>query len=229
MGANESRIRPGDRGLVVRATVGGAVILGLVALGMLLPHPGAATIRAWADSTGPWFLALFFVAHAVVTIFPIPRTMFTVSAGFLFGPVVGIAVCMAASTVAASVAFLGVREIDRRHPSRVIARAREHRAYAPIAARLRARGWLAVGSLRLIAAAPFSLVNYASALSPVPFWPYFGATVAGLAPGTIAVVLLGDALTGESSPWLVVISGVLMATGIAGLLLDARMPASREA
>ncbi|MGV7904496.1 TVP38/TMEM64 family protein, partial [Mycobacterium kansasii] len=80
-----------------------------------------------ADSTGPWFLALFFLAHAVVTVFPIPRTVFTVSAGFLFGPVVGIAVCMAASTVAASIAFLGVREIDRRHPSRVIARAREHR------------------------------------------------------------------------------------------------------
>jgi uncharacterized membrane protein YdjX (TVP38/TMEM64 family) len=53
--------------------------------------------------------------------------------------------------------------------------------------------------------------------------------VAGLAPGTIAVVLLGDALTGESSPWLVLISGGLMAVGIAGLLLDARMPARPEA
>lgn len=228
MSDNESRLRPGDRALVVRASVGCVLVLAAVAVGTALPHPGASTVRAWADSTGPWFVVLFLLAHFVVTIFPIPRTVFTVSAGFLFGPV-GILLCMVASTAAASVGFLGVREIDRRHPSVVIARVREHRVYVPIAARLRARGWLAVGSLRLIAFAPFSLVNYASALSPVRFWPYFAATVAGLLPGTVAVVLLGDALTGQSSPWLVVISGVLMAVGIAGLLVDARMPASPEA
>ncbi len=229
MGANDSRMRPGDRGLVLRAAVGIAAILALVVIGMALPHPGVATIRAWSESTGPWFPALFFLAHTVVTVFPIPRTIFTVSAGVLFGPVVGIVVCVAASALAASIAFAGVRAIDRRHPARVIARAREHRLYTPVAARLRTRGWLAVGSLRLIAAAPFSVVNYASALSPVRFWPYFAATVAGLTPGTIAVVLLGDALTGQSSPWLVMISGALMATGVAGLLLDARIPASPEA
>lgn len=226
MGANETRFRPGDRSLVIRAAAGGLVVIAVVAAGLLMPHPAPSTIRAWADSTGPWFLALFFVAHVVVTVFPVPRTMFTVSAGFLFGPVVGITVCMLASTLAAIIAFLGVREIDRRHPSEVIARLREHRAYAPVAARLRTRGWLAVGSLRLIAPAPFSLVNYASALSPVRFWPYTVATVAGLAPGTIAVVLLGDALTGRSDPWLVAISVGLMSVGLLGLVADARMPAS---
>lgn len=227
MSDNDSRVRPGDRALLVRAAVGCAMVLALVVLGMMLPHPGITTVRGWADSAGGWFVVLFLVAHTVVTVFPIPRTMFTVSAGVLFGPI-GIAVCMAASTAAAVIAFLAVRALDERHPSAVLARVREHRAYLPVAARLRARGWLAVGSLRLIAVAPFSLVNYASALSPVRFWPYLGATVAGLAPGTIAVVLLGDALTGESSPWLVVVSGALMAIGIAGLLVDARMPARYE-
>ncbi|WP_231855358.1 TVP38/TMEM64 family protein [Tsukamurella pseudospumae] len=228
MSDNESRLRPGDRALVVRAAIGCVLVLALVVVGMLLPHPGISTVRGWADSTGTWFVVLFLVAHTVVTVFPIPRTMFTVSAGVLFGPT-GILLCMVASTAAAVIAFLAVRAVDERHPSVVLARVREHRAYLPIAARLRARGWLAVGSLRLIAVAPFSLVNYASALSPVRFWPYLAATVAGLAPGTIAVVLLGDALTGESSPWLVVVSGALMAVGIAGLLLDARMPARPEA
>lgn len=224
MSDNESRPRPGDRALVVRAAIGCALVLAAVAVGMLLPHPGVSTVRGWADSTGPWFVVLFLLAHIGVTVFPIPRTVFTVSAGVLFGAM-GILLCIVASTAAAAIAFLIVREIDRRHPSVLIARVREHRAYIPVAARLRARGWLAVGSLRLIAAAPFSLVNYASALSPVRFWPYLGATVAGLAPGTTAVVLLGNALTGDSSPWLVVISGLLMATGIAGLLVDARIPA----
>ncbi|WP_231706635.1 MULTISPECIES: TVP38/TMEM64 family protein [Tsukamurella] len=228
MSDNDSRMRPGDRTLVVHAALGCVVVLALVVAGMLLPHPGISTVRGWADSTGAWFVVLFLAAHTVVTVFPIPRTMFTVSAGVLFGPI-GILLCMVASTAAATIAFLAVRAIDERHPSAVLARVRSHRAYVPIAARLRARGWLAVGSLRLIAVAPFSLVNYASALSPVRFWPYLAATVAGLAPGTVAVVLLGDALTGESSPWLVVVSGALMAIGVAGLLVDARMPASPEA
>ena len=212
--------------MVVRAVLGGAVIVALVALGMLLPHPGAATVRAWADTTGPWFLALFFVAHVLATVFPIPRTAFTVTAGFLFGPVVGVTVCMVASTIAATIAFLGMRAIDRRHPAAVLQRVREHRVYVPIAARLRRRGWLAVGSLRLIAAVPFSILNYAAALSPVRFWPFLVATVVGLAPGTTAVVLLGDALTGQSDPWLVAISAVLFAVGIVGLL--ARCPHPRK-
>ncbi|SDQ92528.1 Uncharacterized membrane protein YdjX, TVP38/TMEM64 family, SNARE-associated domain [Tsukamurella pulmonis] len=228
MSDNESRLRPGDRALVVRAAIGGVVVLALVVAGLMLPHPGIATVRGWAESTGTWFVVLFLVAHTVVTVFPIPRTFFTVSAGVLFGPM-GILLCMVASTAAAVIAFVAVRAVDERHPSAVLARIREHRAYVPVAARLRARGWLAVGSLRLIAVAPFSLVNYASALSPVCLWPYLAATVAGLAPGTIAVVLLGDALTGESSPWLVVVSGALMAVGIAGLLVDARLPASEKA
>ncbi|MET9326769.1 VTT domain-containing protein [Tsukamurella sp. NPDC003166] len=227
MSDNDSRLRPGDRGLVVRAIIGCLVVLAIIVLGMLLPTPGVTTVRTWADATGSWFVVLFVLVHVVVTVFPVPRTVFTVSAGVLFGPI-GIVLCIVASTVAAAIAFVAVREIDRRHPSTLIAKVREQPAYLPIAARLRARGWLAVGSLRLIAFAPFSVVNYASALSPVRFWPYLGATVAGLSPGTIAVVLLGDALTGESSPWLVMVSGVLMATGIAGLLVDARMPARPE-
>ncbi|GAB3126972.1 TVP38/TMEM64 family protein [Tsukamurella serpentis] len=224
MSDNESRLRPGDRSLVLRAALGCLLVLGVVAGGMLLPRPGVATVRGWAESTGPWFVVLFLVAHIVVTVFPVPRTMFTVSAGLLFGPA-GIVLCMAASIAAAALAFLTVRWVDARHPSQVINRVREHPAYTPIAARLRVRGWLAVGSLRLVAAVPFSILNYASALSPVRFWPYLVATAIGLAPGTTAVVLLGDALAGESSPWLVVVSGVLMAVGITGLVLDARMPA----
>ncbi|BDH57430.1 TVP38/TMEM64 family protein [Tsukamurella sp. PLM1] len=155
MSDNESRLRPGDRGLVIRAAVGCGVVLALVALGMLLPTPAVSTVRAWADATGSWFVVLFVLTHIAVTVFPIPRTVFTVSSGVLFGPI-GILLCMVSSTAAAVIAFVVVREIDRRHPSVLIARVREHRAYFPVAARLRARGWLAVGSLRLIAAAPFS-------------------------------------------------------------------------
>lgn len=201
------------------------MLLAVLAAGMAVPHPGAGTVRAWADSLGPWFPVAFFLVHVVITVLPIPRTFFTVLAGFLFGPALGIGICMAASTVAAAIAFGGVRRLDRRHRSAVLDRIRGHRAYLAIAARLRERGWLAVGSLRLIAVMPFSVLNYAAALSPVRLTPYLAATVIGLAPGTCAVVILGDALTGAASPWQLLISAGLVLIGIAGLLLDARAPA----
>ncbi len=209
---------------MIRAAAACAIVVALVAIGMALPHPGALTVRAWATSAGPWFPVLFLLVHFVVTVFPVPRTAFTVLAGFLFGPVVGILVCLIASTAAAVVAFAAVRHLDTRHQSMLLVRVRQHRTYLGIAARLRARGWLAVGSLRLIAAMPFSILNYAAALSPVRFVPYLSATVVGLAPGTVAVVLLGDALSGKSNPWLLLISAALMALGIAGLALDVRRP-----
>jgi uncharacterized membrane protein YdjX (TVP38/TMEM64 family) len=81
-----------------------------------------------------------------------------------------------------------------------------------------------VGSLRLIAAAPFFVVNCCCAVSAVRLVPYTLATVVGILPGTVAVVLLGDALTGRTDPRLMVITGVCMALGAAGLLLEARLP-----
>ncbi|GAA4393319.1 TVP38/TMEM64 family protein [Tsukamurella soli] len=222
---SSGRLRAGDFSLVLRAAVACVVVIALVVVGMLVPHPGAMTVRAWATSAGAWFPLLFLLVHFVATLFPIPRTAFTVLAGFLFGAPLGIALCLVASTAAAVVSFLVVRHLDRSHRSELLGRVRAHRAYVPIAARLRARGWLAVGSLRLIAAMPFSILNYAAALSPVRFMPYLAATMVGLAPGTVAVVLLGDAITGHSSPWLVLISGALLAAGVAGLALDVRRPA----
>ena len=66
--------------------------------------------------------------------------------------------------------------------------------------RLDRSGLLAVTSLRLIPALPFSLLNYAAGLSGVRFTPYLLGTVLGTAPGTIALVVLGDAVTGRVSP-----------------------------
>ncbi len=53
--------------------------------------------------------------------------------------------------------------------------------------------------------------------------PYLIATAVGLLPGTIAVVVLGDALTGRTNPALVVITAISVVIGLAGLLVDARL------
>jgi len=203
-----------------RAVVGLVVVVGILAGAYFVPLPSIGQARDWSDTLGPWFVAVFFVAYAVVTIGPIPRSTFTVMSGVLFGPVVGFIGSLAAATVAAIVAFHLARRLGRERVQPWLAKP----VVETVELRLERRGWFAVGSLRLIPAAPFSLVNYLSGLSSIRPGPYLAATVLGSAPGTAAVVFLGDALTGKTNPMMLVLSGCLFAVGVIGLIVDARMP-----
>lgn len=88
----------------ILATV--AVLAALAVAGSLVPTPSISQVRDWAESMGPAFVLVFFLAQALVTIAPVPRTVFTLSAGLLFGPVAGVAVAIAATTVSAVLALL---------------------------------------------------------------------------------------------------------------------------
>jgi uncharacterized membrane protein YdjX (TVP38/TMEM64 family) len=189
----------------------------LIAVAVLVPLPTALQLRDWATSAGVWFPLAFLAAHIVVTVFPFPRTAFTLAAGLLFGPYLGIPLAVLASTVSAVVALLLVRAAGWQ-----LNRLVSHPRVDSLDARLRERGWLAVVSMRMIPAMPFSVVNYAAGASTVRVLPYTLATVVGLLPGTAAVVVLGDALTGNVSPALFVVSLCTAALGIAGLVYEIR-------
>jgi len=77
-------------------------------------------------------------------------------------------------------------------------------------------------SMRMIPAVPFSVLNYAAGASAVRVLPYTLATFVGLMPGTAAVVILGDALTGNVSPLLFLVSLCTASLGIAGLIYEIR-------
>ena len=199
----------------VAATVAGITIL--VALATLLPLPTPVQVRDWAESMGPWFPLTFFLAHVVVTVVPVPRTAFTLSAGLLFGPALGIAIAVTASTASALIALLVVRACGWR-----LNRLVRHQSIDTVDERLRQRGWLAILSLRLIPAVPFSAINYAAGASTVRVLPYAVATLAGLLPGTAAVVILGDALAGHPTPLLYLVSVCTGTLGLTGLIVEIR-------
>jgi len=197
------------------ATVVG--ITTVVAVAVLVPLPTAVQLRDWAESVGPWFPLAFLLAHILVTVLPFPRTAFTLAAGLLFGPLLGVLIAVCASAASALVALLLVRAAGWQ-----LNRLVRHRAVHRVDARLRERGWLAILSLRLIPAVPFSALNYAAGASAVGVLPYTLATLAGLLPGTASVVILGDALAGHLSPMLYVVSLCTGALGVAGLIVEIR-------
>jgi uncharacterized membrane protein YdjX (TVP38/TMEM64 family) len=193
----------------VLATV--VLITALVAAATWAPLPSPVQMRDWAHSLGPWFPLAFLAAHIVVTILPFPRTAFTLAAGLLFGPVLGVLIAVAASTASAILAVLLVRAAGWQ-----LNRLVRHGTIDRVDERLRQRGWPAILSLRLIPVLPFSAINYAAGASRVGLLPYTLATLAGLLPGTAAVVVLGDALAGRPTPTLLV---ALLITGGLGLVL----------
>jgi uncharacterized membrane protein YdjX (TVP38/TMEM64 family) len=212
---SSARTRKYGRGLLAIV-----LVAGFVAVAVLVPHPTVEQLRAWAASWGPGFPIAFFVAHVLLTITPIPRTIFTLSAGVLFGAALGLLIAVAATTISAVLALLLVRWVGRD----IVAARLTHPALASVDARLARRGWLAVGSLRLIAPVPFSVVNYCAGVSAVRVVPFALATLVGVVPGTIGIVLLGNALSGHTDPALLVVSGLCIALGVVGLVVDARMP-----
>ena len=203
-----------------KAVVGLVAAALFIAAWSLIDVPSLTQLRAWSDATGPWFPVVFWLAYVVITQFPVPRTLLTVSAGVLFGAVKGIALALTATTVSAVVSLLLVRFLLRDWVEPRLT----HPSVQRINQRLEERGWLAVTSLRMIAGVPFSVMNYAAALTRVPVVPFAVATLVGSAPGTILVTMFGQTLTGDPDPVFVGIMAVLALVGVGGLLIDAATP-----
>ena len=145
------------RQLSIPRTIGTVVVITvLVAVALLVRLPTAVQMRDWATSVGLWFPLAFLAAHIAVTVLPFPRTAFTLAAGLLFGPALGVALAVVASTASAVIALLLVRAAGWQ-----LSRLVRHDAVEKVNARLRDRGWIAVMSLRLIPIVPFSAINYA--------------------------------------------------------------------
>ncbi|MGE0298489.1 TVP38/TMEM64 family protein [Pseudonocardia sp.] len=211
-----------------RWAVAGLAALAAAALAVLgfrdhLPDVAAALAPALAAvrAAGIWAPAVFVLLQTVATVAPVPRTVFTVAAGVLFGSLWGALVAVLATTSAAVLAFWLVRL----GTARFVARHADRRAMAWVHQRLDHRGMLAVLSLRLLPMVPFPVLNYASGASGVRFAPYLAGTVLGVLPGTLAVVVLSDAVVGGApDPRLLAVSVACTVLGAAGVLLASRRP-----
>ena len=196
-----------------------AVLAAAVACVLAIRTGGVGGVRAEVAAAGMWAPLLFVLLQGVVTITPIPRTVFTVAAGVLFGSITGVLLAVIGTTLAAAVAFWLVRLVGGRFVER-----HAHRSgVAWVRARLDHSGLLAMVSLRLIPVVPFAAMNYASALSGVRFLPYAVGTVLGVLPGTVMIVVLGDAAVGGNPhPAMLAVSVASGLLGAVGAIVAGR-------
>lgn len=204
-----------------RALLGLVALAAAVAVVLVVRSAGLPDVRAAVEASGVWAPVLFVLLSGAVTVTPVPRTVFTVAAGVLFGSVLGVLLAVTGTTLAAMAAFWLVRAVG----GSFVARHAHRGPVTWVRARLDRNGLLAVMSLRLIPMVPFAALNYAAGLSGVRFAPYVGGTVLGILPGTVAVVVLGDAVTGgRPHPVLLTVSVVCGLLGLGGAVLAARRP-----
>jgi uncharacterized membrane protein YdjX (TVP38/TMEM64 family) len=212
-----------------RIAAGAALAVLAVAALLVLRRLGpdgldAAAVQDSVRAAGAWAPALFVVLQVLVTVPPVPRTLFTLAAGLLFGSVTGVVLAVTATALAAVVAFWLVRLTG----GGLVERYADRGPVVWTRRRLDRSGLLAVTSLRLIPALPFSLLNYAAGLSGVRFAPYLFGTVLGTAPGTVGLVVLGDAVTGRVPPAMLAVSVTGAVVGTVGAVVAARRPAQER-
>ncbi|MBM7770727.1 putative membrane protein YdjX (TVP38/TMEM64 family) [Actinokineospora baliensis] len=214
---------PGRRALLILL----AAVLALVVIGSLIPVPNPVQVRTWAEGLGWATPVVFLVGYALLTVAPIPRTVFNLSAGLLLGGAAGLAVAMVATVIASGLAFWLARGLGRRWVERHM----ERGAVRAVNARLAGGGLGAIVSLRLVPMIPFAPMNYCCGLAAVEVRPFLLGTFLGSLPGTAAAVFLGDALTGTTPPALLVVYGALAVVGAIGFVVvmrRTRQPAGAE-
>lgn len=192
----------------------------------VLADPGAALdqVVELTDSMGDLGIAYFGVAYCIAEILAIPAIPLTASAGYLFGPVKGTAIVLLSASVAAGVSFAIGRTLLREYVEGVLV---DYPKFAKLDKAIGREGFKLMLLLRLSPIFPFALSNYLYGASSINFSAFFGGTLLGFAPGTIAYVYtgyVGKALTGDAGsdvyPWYVYLGGLTLFGGLLKVVAD---------
>lgn len=197
--------------VAVRLAVFVAVVIAVVIIAATVGLPTAAQLRARFDPMGWWAGIGFAALYAVVSLSPLPKTVFTLAAGTLFGVAEGLTSVLAGATAGAIAAFCLGRGLGREAVHRLTGMRLDR--FDDLLMR---RGLAAVLVARLVPVVPFTTVNYAAGLTTIRFRDFLTGTVVGMVPATAAYVTIG-AYGGRPGEWpLWAAIGTLAALTVAG-------------
>ncbi|MCZ2815095.1 TVP38/TMEM64 family protein [Modestobacter sp. VKM Ac-2984] len=192
----------------LRLTVLVLLIAIAVVVAVAVGVPDAQQLRADVAAVGPAAPVLFVLVYAVASLAPVPKNVFSVAAGLLFGLGEGTGIVLLAALLGALAAFalgraLGREAVERMTGGRV----------ARVDALLGRHGFLAVLGVRLVPVLPFTAINYAAGLTAVRLGDYVLGTAVGILPGTVAHVALGAYGTSPGSwPFVAAVLGLVALT-----------------
>ena len=158
-------------------------------------------------------VAAFFFVYVISVALSFPgATVLTLAAGAIFGVLWGTVIVSFASTLGATLAFLGSRYLLR---DGILSRYGDK--LKPINEGVAKDGAFYLFTLRLVPAFPFFLINLVMGLTPIKTWTFFWVSQLGMLAGTAVYVNAGTQLAQLTSLKGVVSPGLLGAFVLLGI------------
>lgn len=169
-------------------------------------------LREWIQAQGLWGpTAMIALMTTAIVLSPIPSGPIAVAAGLAFGPLWGAIYTVVGAELGAVIAFWTARVLG-------YDALRGWSKAQPVLQRLQQRqsqSWLMVAVFlsRLVPFISFDMVSYAAGLTPLAFWRFAVATLAGVVPISFLLAYFGGELAGASgTTWGVVLAGLGLVT-----------------
>lgn len=174
-------------------------------------------VRDWMDGYGVLGPLVFILVSAALTTALFPGPLLAGASGLLFGTWLGTPVSIISATLGASLAFMISRYVAHDAVETL-----QGRRLAALRAFVGRRGFLSVLYARIVPGVPYSLVNYAAGLSPIPLRTFAAATALGCAPRAFAYTALGGSLDHLGSPNAIAAYVVLVVMALGGAVFARR-------
>ncbi|MDQ2757086.1 MAG: VTT domain-containing protein [Actinomycetota bacterium] len=198
------------RAAVLRLVALLLLIAAALALAQVIGVPSVDQLRARFEPWGWWGAAAYATLYAVATLSPLPKSVFSLAAGALFGLGWGVGVVVVGACAGAMLAFYLARALGREGLHRLTG-VRGDRLDDQLAR----RAFLTVLVLRLVPVVPFTAVNYLAGVTSLRAPTFLSATAVGILPLTTAYVALGayGSQPGSWPFWTALASVVVLTAG----------------
>lgn len=167
------------------------VLFDSTGMGSDLRRGDLAEIRHWIEGFGVLAPIVFLSIYVVATMVGFPSSPLTFTAGAMFGALPGFILATIASQLTVTSAFLVSRRFANVPVNRWLGKNRRFQQLNRLTQR---HDVLVVLTVRLVNILPFFLVNYGFGVTKVSFGRYVLWSFIGKIPGTIVLVLIGDAI-----------------------------------
>lgn len=169
-----------------------------------------------------WQAALIYMGITVIScvVFALPGITFAVFAGMLFGPWLGIIVCLFATTIGAALAFLVGRFFLKDAVKPLV---EKNQSLKRLLFSESGKSDLMILMItRLVPLFPYNIQNFAYGITDIGFWKYTIYTFVFMLPGVAFITIGAAGITAQSDQWLYfTIAGTLfVAVFLLGFILQ---------
>jgi uncharacterized membrane protein YdjX (TVP38/TMEM64 family) len=193
--------------------LGLAIWLGLLAaywqytrVNGITPLESVQRLVEFMASSGAGIL-VYILVYMLRPVLFFPATLLTLAGGYLYGPVLGVAV-----VVASNLSSLVAYNIGRFFGAGILDQSADSGVLQQYAERMRRNSFETVLIMRFIFL-PYDLVSYFSGFLRIRWQGFLLATALGSIPGTIAFVLFGASIEGGFTGELPQLNGTMLAVG----------------